>query len=423
MEMNRFEEIVKMSMKELKKHLFDELKKYYPEVISADGFVYAKGDGIGLLAHMDKTLTVSSKYKKGSKYVGSYKRQPITEIVKEIKDNKTVISSPQGIGGDDRCGVAIILDILEKTKHRPTIIFTEDEEIGCLGAKKFARSTYIADLKKLKYLVQLDRRGNNDSVYYYNDNREFIDYIVKTISYPEKHGSYTDICDIAPKANISAVNLSVGYYDEHTDYETVVWEEVWNTKNAVIKLLDDIVNAKEFDYVEKTYSYSYGGYNYGSYGYWNYDYDDDDDDYYYGTNSWWNKKKKKTGSGQTKTRYANNWHKLYIELYELGEGGNPKSFEVEAPTLTVGFGKFFMQFPQYRYLDIARYQWENETPVYPNSDVDVPTTITIPVKDDDTNFTVFKKVFPNTKQCTEEWLKERYLKKKPLAIKTSEIEY
>ena len=134
---NKFIKICKMDKKELKKYLEKELSKYYKNVIAQDGFMYVKGkDKICLTAHMD---TVHG------------------EIVKDYyvlkEDGKTIVSSPQGIGGDDRCGVYMIMKILEKTKLRPTILFCEDEEVGCVGSRKFTYTKFIKDLEKMYFLA------------------------------------------------------------------------------------------------------------------------------------------------------------------------------------------------------------------------------------------------------------------------------
>ena len=44
---------------------------------------------------------------------------------------------PDGIGGDDRCGVFNILDILSQG-YLPHVIFSWNEEIGGVGATKFS---------------------------------------------------------------------------------------------------------------------------------------------------------------------------------------------------------------------------------------------------------------------------------------------
>ena len=73
---------------------------------------------------------------------------------------------------------------------------------------------------KFNYLIQLDRRGNDDAVFYDCDNKEFTEFITEK-DWDLAQGSYTDICEIAPILNTAAVNFSCGYYHEHhlNEYE------------------------------------------------------------------------------------------------------------------------------------------------------------------------------------------------------------
>ena len=66
--------------------------------------------------------------------------------------------SPDGLGADDRAGVIMILSILRKTKLRPNILFTTDEETNATGALSVCdlRKTLFGDVK---YIIVLDRQG------------------------------------------------------------------------------------------------------------------------------------------------------------------------------------------------------------------------------------------------------------------------
>ena len=66
----------------------------------------------------------------------------------------------------------MILRILQEAKCH--VLFCEDEEIGGQGARKFERSSIRP---VVNYLIELDRRGGNDAVFYGCNNREFIKFI------------------------------------------------------------------------------------------------------------------------------------------------------------------------------------------------------------------------------------------------------
>jgi hypothetical protein len=82
--------------------------------------------------------------------------------------------SPQGLGSDDRAGIFAILQIVQ-SGLRPSIILTTDEERGGLGAQKLAKRE--CPIPFLRYMIQLDRHGNNDCVFYDRFCPSFIEHI------------------------------------------------------------------------------------------------------------------------------------------------------------------------------------------------------------------------------------------------------
>lgn len=251
-----FEKLVVKTQKEMKEYVIGRLGNM-GKVKQGDGYVYHKGTfPVLLCAHMD---TVHEK-----------------RINTLVYANGT-ISSPQGIGGDDRCGIYMIFKILKKFDCH--VVFLEDEEIGCVGAKKFAESKTCKKLKDagLKYIIEFDRKNRNHAVTYKCDNKEFDDFITKEF-FIKEHGTCSDISYIAPKLEIAAVNLSCGYYSEHHIEEWVNLKEMETVIVEAMKILKRTTEDMEaFKYIEsKSYGYGYGGYygrGYGGYGY-DYDYDD-----------------------------------------------------------------------------------------------------------------------------------------------------
>ena len=238
-----FINICKLSADELKKYLEIVLRKYYDNVFSEDGFLYAKGDDkIVLTAHMD-----------------TVHKENIKDYHEYIENFMHYVSSPQGIGGDDRCGIYMILEILKRTDYRPYIVFCEDEEIGCVGSRKFTTTNHIYDLADCYFMIELDRRGNNDIVFYDDINSDFHYNVAIVTGYNEEWGSCSDISYLAPAAGISAVNISCGYHNEHTTDEYVVLEEMENSILATIKLMEDgFANAIQYEYMEDTrYAFGY----------------------------------------------------------------------------------------------------------------------------------------------------------------------
>ena len=253
--MKKFEEFCYLTQNGVKEYMKSYLTSKKYDVIDEDGFLYAKGDvPVLLVAHMD-----------------TVHKELCTKIIK----SKDVLYSPQGIGGDDRCGVFIIANIVKS--HHCSVVLLEDEEIGTVGAKKFAQTEYIKNLG-VNFMIEFDRKGRDDAVFYTCDNKDFTKHVLDNTGYKQQVGSFTDISVLMPVSKLCGVNLSCGYYNPHTTNEYVVYSEMFETIAAAEELIKAECE-KPFEYVAKTYSsYGYGrqysGYGYGyGYNYDNYGYD------------------------------------------------------------------------------------------------------------------------------------------------------
>ena len=179
-------------------------------------------------------------------------KRPPEEIFFDPKHN--VMWSPQGLGADDRAGVFAIIQLI-RTGLRPHIIFTTDEELGALGA--LSLSKLDCPFTELKYLIQLDRRGSNDCVFYDCDNQAFIDYI-ESFGFNFNYGTFTDISELCPAWKRAGVNLSVGYRNEHSEAEVLHVGQLLDTIAKVQKMLLDAINVSEFAYIPSLNSFNKG---------------------------------------------------------------------------------------------------------------------------------------------------------------------
>lgn len=218
-----------MTQEALRKSLVNVLKKHYTNVITTKEYVMAQGETpIALVAHLDTVFP----YGKRKIY---YDREA------------QVIWSPNGLGADDRAGVFAILLIIQHG-FRPTVIFTTDEELGCLGADKFVLD-YPEPPWPINYIVQLDRQGANDCVFYNCNNPKFEEYI-EGFGFVSDFGSFSDISAICPAWGIAGVNLSIGYINEHTLQETLHVKFWKRTIKQVEKMLKK-EKIPTFDYIPR----------------------------------------------------------------------------------------------------------------------------------------------------------------------------
>lgn len=228
-----FEQLCGLSQTAMAKTLDTYLKSKYKRVVHTKNYIYAIGDiPIALAAHMDTVFT-----------------RPASEIFYDRRKN--VMWAAEGLGADDRAGIFAIIQIIRKGL-RPHIIFTTDEEKGCLGADKLSQIACPFD--DLRYVIQLDRRGADDCVFYDCNNTEFIKY-VEQFGFVEAIGSFTDICSICPAWKVAGANLSIGYQHEHSTSEILYVGHMLNTIDKVCHMLNE-TNIPQFEYIPAHYGVS-----------------------------------------------------------------------------------------------------------------------------------------------------------------------
>lgn len=130
---------------------------------------------------------------------------------------------------------------------RPTIILCQDEEAGCLGALELVKTIPVCPVD-LKYLIELDRAGYDDCVFYDCANKEFIKY-VESCGFTYDVGSFSDISILAPAWGIAAVNLSIGYDNEHSYGEILHVDWMYKTIGKVVALMLSDNKAPKFEYI------------------------------------------------------------------------------------------------------------------------------------------------------------------------------
>ncbi len=172
----------------------------------------------------------------------------------------------EGLGADDAVGIWIALQCLAKYDHIKVAFFRE-EEIGCRGSEQ-AEMSFFADCA---YVIQCDRKGNSDIVTNISVtdlcSAEFIEAILpEQWGYKDCSGLMTDV--LALKENglgVSAINLSCGYWNPHTDEEIVVKRDVLKCLRFVEHIIDTC-GSKAFPHTPQT---DYFG------NYWEYEFEDE----------------------------------------------------------------------------------------------------------------------------------------------------
>lgn len=316
-----FKNICQMTQEEVKLYATTELRKTHNDITVGDGFVFAKGTfPVLLVAHMD---TVHS----------------FTPSIINYDKKKNSMSSPYGIGGDDRCGIYMILEIIKA--FNCSVLFCEDEESGGIGAKKFIQTDLASELE-FNYAIELDRKGSKDAVFYDCDNEDFEKFITQEF-YKTAWGSFSDISVVAPFLKCAAVNLSCGYYNAHTEKEYVVLHEMDRSIKEVCKILNRTTEDDKFEYIECQYENYYGYYN-------NFDY------YYYGAASNYYGECKSSSNNKTyNASYIDDDDEDYTNYYLIefnNDKGKTDWFETFAVSEAEAVGRFLMWYPELCYHDI-----------------------------------------------------------------------
>lgn len=193
-----------------------------------ENFVYVPGkraDRMVLAAHAD---TVWDEAYGGDKYT--------CQRLKEKSGVYSGVKRDVGIGADDRAGCAILW-CLKESGH--SLLVLDGEEHGQRGAH-YLRNEFPAlaeEIDSHAYVLQLDRRGKEDyKTYDLPVTDEFKRFVEENTGFRDAGNlARTDIVVLCKK--ICGANLSVGYYDEHSSHETLVFDDWFRTLTLVEKMI------------------------------------------------------------------------------------------------------------------------------------------------------------------------------------------
>ena len=186
---------------------------------------------ICLCAHLDTVFEFSDKHK--------------------ILNKNGIYTSPAGIGGDDKCGIYAILNILENTDFDLKGVFFSGEEVGCIGSSQMD----LRFFENTSFLIGIDRRGKSDLILDYNLDLEnpqnFLDFILpiaKKFQYKKTNGLITDVFEIQNRMEnpVCAINVSCGFYLPHTKKEFINIFDLQNCINLICSILKSYDGVSEY---------------------------------------------------------------------------------------------------------------------------------------------------------------------------------
>lgn len=137
-----------------------------------------------------------------------------------------------GIGGDDKVGVYITLQMLQHFDNFKAVFF-KDEEVGCIGSSQ-ANFTFFDNST---IVLQCDRQGQYDFVNNISNTKLFDDTLLQDIQAILDNanrkvvtGGLTDVLQIARNNKVQVANMSCGYYNPHQDNEYINIHDVFATE-------------------------------------------------------------------------------------------------------------------------------------------------------------------------------------------------
>jgi tripeptide aminopeptidase len=222
--------------------------EFYPMFIAHTDTVHNK---------IDKIFVKEEKLSKPTTYGKSFPKDKV-DCLKAYDEN----GNPTGIGGDDKCGIFICLELL-KTLDKVKIGLFVSEETGCHGSSKCD----VDFLKDVGYITQYDAPGDHliteicSGVRLFERDSEFFEKTLKVIESSfgnemlvQSH-PYTDISQLKKKMDVSCVNMSCGYYNMHSPQEFVCIDDVKRAIDAGMNMVKEL-GLKKYTYEYKPIVYT-----------------------------------------------------------------------------------------------------------------------------------------------------------------------
>jgi putative aminopeptidase FrvX len=222
--------------------------EYYPMFIAHTDTVHTK---------IDKIVVKEEKLKRPNTF-GKTFDDTLVDVLKAYDEE----GNPTGIGGDDKCGIFICLELLKQLDKVKIGLFVS-EETGCHGSSKCDES-FLTDVG---YITQYDAPGNHliseicSGVRLFERDSEFFEKSISVIEAAfgnemlvQSH-PYTDVSQLKKKIDVSCINMSCGYYNMHTKEEFISIDDVEHAIEAGKNMVKELgLNKHQYEYKPIVYT-------------------------------------------------------------------------------------------------------------------------------------------------------------------------
>lgn len=170
------------------------------------------------------------------------------EIKHDAQTGRITSNKLRILGGDDKCGIAIALQVAREMPKMPMkLLFTVEEEVGCGGILEFCKkhAEWFGDVA---YSLTIDRRDNDNLLMYSCGKRNCsLEFAAQLASIGIRNGIFVKIekgtlADVIyiRKYVENCVNISAGYFNSHSLNEYVDFLGMLNIKNWVKAILEEV---------------------------------------------------------------------------------------------------------------------------------------------------------------------------------------
>ena len=172
----------------------------------------------------------------------------------KLKAYHPITGQQTGIGGDDKCGVFVCLSLFQELDVLKGAFFVE-EEIGMLGSRVAEREFF----NNVGYAIQFDAPSADwitevcSGVKILDEGfKQKITPILAEGGYKKfSNDPFTDVNQLAQKFDFNCLNLGCGYYQQHSDREYVVVDEVEKSLKMGYNLILFLRNEKYIHFEEE----------------------------------------------------------------------------------------------------------------------------------------------------------------------------
>lgn len=242
-------------------------------------FAYLK-QNLPSVTRVGKTLLIDPPMPDGVKFrpllcshldiVGCLPPKKEDLILREGTISLSPKSAAKVVGGDDRCGVYIMLQLIfSEHRNKYTYAFFKDEEIGCVGSTAFTTRDEFTKLEeKTSMFIGVDRKCDpwKPEIATYNyDDPDLEAWMEEELPRFEVNWGSVSDCSVLSEFSVKRIpcfNFSAGYRNEHTRSETIHISTMNRTLDALMSM--ELPN-HQFEYEETKFN-SRWGYTYAGYG-------------------------------------------------------------------------------------------------------------------------------------------------------------